>query len=79
LGFNTFDGRTLTYRDEVGQELPTREAAWEMATRVAAECLRDINDKLRCNEEWRLEVVARDRSRVFQIVIHADDLAGRQR
>ena len=77
--FNTFDGRTLTDRDEVGQELQTREAAWEMATRFAAECLRDLDGKLRSNEEWRLEVLADDRSRVFQIIIHADDLTGRQR
>jgi Domain of unknown function (DUF6894) len=77
--FNTFDGRTPTFRDELGEELPTREAAWETATRFAAECLRDLDGKLRLNAEWRLEVLADDRSRVFQIIIHADDLAGRQR
>jgi len=75
--FNTFNGRTLTYRDEVGQELPTREAAWETATRFAADCLRDLDGKLRFNQEWRLEVLADDGSCVFQIVIHADDLADR--
>ena len=72
--FHTFDDDTLSHLDDVGEDLPTREAAWEMATRYAAECLRDLDGKLRINHEWRLEVVRSDRSRVFQITIHADDL-----
>ena len=71
--FNTFDGEKMSYKDDVGEELPTRAAAWEMATRFAAECLRDLNGKLRMNVDWRLEVI-KDQSRVFQITIHADEI-----
>jgi Domain of unknown function (DUF6894) len=72
--FNTFDGDTPSHEDEVGEDLPTREAAWETATRFAAECLRDLDGKLRSDRDWRLEVTRADRSRVFQITIHAEDL-----
>ena len=53
--------------------MPTQAAAWEMATRFAAECLRDLDGKLRMNVDWRLEVL-NDQLRVFQITIHADEI-----
>jgi len=49
--FHTFDDETPSHLDDVGEDLPTREAAWEMATRYAAECLRDLDGKLRINRE----------------------------
>jgi len=63
--FNTFDGEKMSYKDDVGEELPTRAAAWEMATRFAAECLRDLDGKLRVNVDWRLEVL-NDQSEFFR-------------
>jgi hypothetical protein len=71
--FNIFSGGDIDHRDEVGEELPHREAAWEMATRYAADSLRDLDGKLRTDTDWRLEVVGDDASRVFQIIIHADE------
>jgi hypothetical protein len=44
-----------------------------MATRYAADSLRDLDGKLRTDTDWRLEVVGDDASRVFQIIIHADE------
>jgi hypothetical protein len=72
--FHTYDGETVSHEDDIGEELPTRHAAWEMATRFAAECLRDLDGKLRRNRDWRLEVTRADRSRVFQITVHGEDL-----
>jgi hypothetical protein len=71
--FNTFTGGDLNHRDEIGEDLPDLEAAWETATRYAADSLRDLDGKLRADTNWRLEVVREDTARVFQITIHADD------
>ncbi len=71
--FNTFDGDKISHEDDVGEDLPTHAAAWETATRFAAECLRDLDGKLRSDKAWRLDVLRSDRSRVFQITIHAND------
>jgi uncharacterized protein DUF6894 len=74
--FNTFDGEKMSYRDQVGEDLPSRAAAWETATRYAADCLRDLDGRLRANVDWRLEVVGENKARVFVITIHADEPAG---
>ena len=71
--FNTFIGGDINHRDEIGEELPDLEAAWETATRYAADSLRDLDGKLRTDSDWQLEVVRDDEARVFQITIHADD------
>ena len=68
--FNTYDGDTCSYEDDVGEELSSRAADWECATRYAADCLRDLDGKLRFNSYWRLEVLRDDRSRAFQITIY---------
>lgn len=71
--FNTYDGEACGHEDDIGEEVSSRAAAWEIATRYAAECLRDLDGKLRFNSHWRLEVLKEDRSRLFQITIHADE------
>ena len=71
--FNIFNGDDIDHRDDVGEDLPSLEAAWETATRFAADSLRDLDGKLRIDADWRLEVVREDTARVFQITIHADD------
>jgi hypothetical protein len=71
--FNIFSGGGIDHRDEVGEELPDRAAAWETATRYAADSLRDLDGKLRIDTDWRLEVVRDDASVVFQITVHADE------
>lgn len=76
--FNTFDSESRSHVDDVGEELPNREAAWEAATRYAADVLRDLDGALRHGHDWRLEVLKEDRSRVFQITVHGDDLEQRR-
>jgi len=71
--FNIFSGGDLDHRDDVGEELPSLEAAWETATRFAAESLRDLDGKLPTDRDWQLEVVREDASRVFRITVHTDD------
>jgi uncharacterized protein DUF6894 len=71
--FNVFIGEKIDHQDDVGEELPGAAAAWEMATRYAADSLRDLDGKLRADTDWRLEVVGDNASRVFQITIHADE------
>ncbi len=71
--FNIFNGDDVDHRDDVGEDLPNLEAAWQTATRFAADCLRDLDGKLRTDTDWRLEVVRENAARVLQITIHADD------
>ncbi|MDA9430720.1 DUF6894 family protein [Bradyrhizobium sp. CCBAU 51627] len=46
-------------------------AAREIATRYAADSLRDLDGDLRPDDEWRLEMQMEDGARVFQILIRA--------
>ena len=69
--FNLSDGSRLSDRDDVGQELPDRHAAWEVATRYAGDSLRDLDGDLKLDTDWRLEVQTEDGARVFQISIRA--------
>ena len=69
--FNLCDGSRFSDRDDVGQELPDRETAWEVATRYAGDSLRDLDGDLKPDSDWRLEVQTEDGARVFQISIRA--------
>jgi hypothetical protein len=42
--------------DNVGEELPDNEAAWEEATIIAAELFRDIDGRFQPGQQWTLEV-----------------------
>ncbi|MGY8709277.1 hypothetical protein RAD16_26340 [Bradyrhizobium sp. 18BD] len=61
----------MSDRDDLGQELPDREAAWEVATRYAADSLRDLDGELQPDDDWRLEVQTEDGACIFQISIRA--------
>ena len=69
--FNVRNGDRLNARDDVGQELPDRRAAWEMATRYAGDSLRDLDGDLQPDDDWRLDVQTEDGACVFQIVVRA--------
>jgi hypothetical protein len=71
--FNTYDGNKVTF-DDVGQELPSKTAVWEVATRFAGECLCDLNGKLREMREWRLEVHRDDGKPIFRILLQAESV-----
>ena len=69
--FDVFNGDHVDDRDDVGHELPDREAAWELATRYAGESLLDLDGDLRPDTAWRLEVRAENGTCIFRIAIHA--------
>jgi hypothetical protein len=60
--------------DDLGEELPNDEAAWREATIVAAQIFRDINGKLRPNQDWTLDVADESRCPLFQIHISTKKL-----
>ncbi|MBB5055111.1 hypothetical protein HNQ36_005122 [Afipia massiliensis] len=53
--FNIFHGSDAHW-DHEGEELPDRDAAWEEATKVAGETIKDLDGKLALGRPWRLEV-----------------------
>jgi hypothetical protein len=69
--FNTYDGNKVTF-DDVGEELSSRTAVWQVATRFASECLRDLDGKLQEMREWRLEVHRDDGKPIFRILLQAE-------
>ena len=69
--FDISNGHRLNDRDDLGQELPDRQAAWAIATRYAGDSLRDIDGDLEADTDWRLEVRTEDGARIFQISIRA--------
>ena len=61
-------------RDEVGEDLPSDEAAWEEATIISGELFRDIDGKFRPGQEWTLEVQDHQRNPIYVINISAKRL-----
>jgi hypothetical protein len=60
--------------DDLGEDLPNDEAAWREATIVAGQIFRDIDGKLRPNQDWTLDVADESRSPLFQIHISTKKL-----
>ena len=69
--FDIFSDGHMKDRDEVGQELRDRQAAWEVITRYAADSLRDLDGDLRCDTDWRFEVRAPDGARILHVTIRS--------
>ena len=42
--------------DEIGEELPDRQAAWKEATITAGQILQSLDGKLQPGGDWRMEV-----------------------
>jgi hypothetical protein len=57
--------------DDVGEELPDENAAWQEATMVAGELFKDIDGKFKPGHEWSLEVTDDQRRPLYFIVISA--------
>jgi cytosine/adenosine deaminase-related metal-dependent hydrolase len=72
--FNTHNGDDGTHVDDVGEDLPDSHAAWDMATKFAAEALRDLDGKLRKGRPFKLEVVDQANKVIFRIVVKGEDL-----
>jgi hypothetical protein len=57
--------------DEVGEELPDDNAAWNEATIITGELFRDIDGKFQPGQEWTLEVSDAQRQLLYFISISA--------
>jgi hypothetical protein len=55
--------------DDEGVELQDDEVAWRQATTTAGELFKDIDGKLRPNQEWSLEVADERRKPIYVIRI----------
>jgi hypothetical protein len=44
------------FPDEIGEDLPGTEAAWQEATVTAGQLLHDLGGALKPGEEWRMRV-----------------------
>ena len=60
--------------DDVGEDLPNDEAAWHEATIVAVQIFKDLDGKLRPNQDWTLDVADESRRPLFQIHISTKKL-----
>jgi hypothetical protein len=44
------------FPDEIGEDLPDKDAAWREATITAGKVLADLDGTLKPGQEWRMEV-----------------------
>jgi len=70
--FNILHGSQRSL-DEHGEELPDKHAAWAEATKVAGQTIRDIDGKLRPDQDWRLEVRDEFGGPLWEIRVSAQD------
>jgi len=47
-----------SYHDEIGNEFPDMEAAWNEAVKYAGEMIRELDGKMVAAPEWRMDVAA---------------------
>jgi hypothetical protein len=59
--------------DTEGEELRDKHAAWQEATIIAGELLRDINGKLKPGQDLQLEVTDEFRNRLYMIRVSAEE------
>ena len=57
--------------DEVGEELPDRQAAWDEATKTAGQILQDLNGRFEPGSDWRMEVTDEFANPLYLIRISA--------
>ena len=58
-----------SHSDQVGEELPSRHAAWAHATRYAGEAIKDIDGSLQTGECWQLEVRDESSNRIYVLQV----------
>ena len=71
--FFNMDGAIPSIDDD-GEELPDNEAAWNEAVQLASEIFKDIDGKLRPQDEWSLEVSDGLRTPLYRIHIRSEQL-----
>lgn len=68
--FNVYHDRA--HHDLQGEELPDKDAAWEEATRIAGETIKDIDGKLQPGHDWRMEVTDEFANPIWEIHVKAE-------
>ncbi|WP_430640669.1 DUF6894 family protein [Bradyrhizobium brasilense] len=58
-------------RDEEGEELADRHAAWKEATVMAGQMLQDVDGQLKPGRDWEMEVTDEFSQPLFRLVISA--------
>ena len=59
-------------RDDVGEELADKHAAWQEATITAGQILQGIDGKLTPDREWRMEVTDEFQNTLYVLHINAE-------
>jgi hypothetical protein len=59
------------HRDLCGEELRDQEHAWEEATRIAGDAIKDIDGKLKPGRDWVLEVTDEFQGPLWEIKVSA--------
>ena len=58
--------------DYEGEELPDKHAAWQEATVIAGQSLRDLDGNLQPGREWRMEVTDEFANPLYVLHINAE-------
>ena len=58
--------------DDVGEELPDKNAAWREATVMAGQTLQGLDGKLQPDREWRMEVTDEFANPLYILHINAE-------
>jgi hypothetical protein len=61
-------------KDDEGEELPDKHAAWSEATRTAGDILRDLDGNFKPGSDWKLEVTNERGQPVYAIIVHAEQI-----
>jgi hypothetical protein len=57
--------------DDIGEVFKDKESAWNEATKIAGEIIKDIDGRFRPGQEWALEVTDENRKPLYVIRISA--------
>jgi len=68
--FNVFHDRI--HFDQVGEELPDKDAAWVEATRAAGDMIKSIDGQLKPGQDWRMEVTDEFQNPLWEIHVKAE-------
>lgn len=68
--FNIYHDRP--YIDHEGEELPDKYAAWEEATKMAGEAIKDVDGRLLPDCVWRMEVTDEFQQPLWEIKVKAE-------
>lgn len=62
--------------DDIGEELPDKNAAWEEATKTAGQILQGLDGRLTPKRDWTMEVTDEFANVLFRLHISAEQPKG---